>query len=302
MPWRTLAICNRSKALRRPATLVFGVIAHHIVHQSGSPLRDPAAGVFRKGHFDMADFDRSTLAARAGTAAEIDEGLRSYMLKVYNYMGIGLVVTGLVAYFTYTLAFVEQNGSIVGVTELGNAIYNSPLQWVVMLAPLAFVLVLSFGINKLSTGMAQILFWTFSAVMGLSLASIFAVYTSGSIAKVFFITAAMFGGMSLYGYVTKTDLTKIGSFLIMGLWGLIIASIVNLIWPSGALGFAISIVGVVVFLGLTAWDTQRIKESYSVTLGADVLAKGAIMGALNLYLDFINLFLMLLRLFGSQRN
>jgi FtsH-binding integral membrane protein len=250
----------------------------------------------------MADFDRSTLAARAGTAAEIDEGLRSYMLKVYNYMGIGLVVTGLVAYFTYTLAFVEQNGSIVGVTELGNAIYNSPLQWVVMLAPLAFVLVLSFGINKLSTGAAQILFWTFAAVMGLSLASIFAVYTSGSIAKVFFITAAMFGGMSLYGYVTKTDLTKIGSFLIMGLWGLIIASIVNLIWPSGALGFAISIVGVVVFLGLTAWDTQRIKESYNVNLGADILAKGAIMGALNLYLDFINLFLMLLRLFGQNRN
>jgi FtsH-binding integral membrane protein len=250
----------------------------------------------------MADFDRSTLAARAGTAAEIDEGLRSYMLKVYNYMGIGLVVTGLVAYFTYTLAFVEQNGSIVGVTALGDAIFNSPLQWVVMLAPLAFVLVLSFGINKLSTGAAQILFWTFAAVMGLSLASIFAVYTSGSIAKVFFIAAAMFGGMSLYGYVTKTDLTKIGSFLIMGLWGLIIASIVNLIWPSGALGFAISIVGVVVFLGLTAWDTQRIKESYSVTLGADILAKGAIMGALNLYLDFLNLFLMLLRLFGSQRN
>ncbi|MEQ1769919.1 MAG: Bax inhibitor-1/YccA family protein [Devosia sp.] len=250
----------------------------------------------------MAEFDRPTIAARPGTAAVVDEGLRSYMLKVYNYMGIGLVVTGLVAYFTYSQSFVESAGRIVGVTDLGNLLYNTPLQWVVMLAPLAFVLVLSFGINKLSTGVAQILFWAFAAVMGLSLSSIFAVYTGGSIAKVFFIAAAMFGGMSLYGYTTKRDLTQVGSFLVMGLWGLIIASVVNIIWPSGALGFAISLVGVVVFLGLTAWDTQKIKESYNESFGADVLAKGAIMGALNLYLDFINLFMMLLRLFGNQRN
>ncbi|MEQ1900633.1 MAG: Bax inhibitor-1/YccA family protein [Devosia sp.] len=250
----------------------------------------------------MAEFDRPTVAARTGTAAVIDEGLRSYMLKVYNYMGIGLVVTGLVAYFTYANAFIEQNGRIVGLTGLGEALYGSPLQWVVMLAPLAFVLVLSFGINKLSPFAAQALFWVFAAVMGLSLSSIFAVYTGGSIAKVFFISAAMFGGMSLYGYTTKRDLTQIGSFLVMGLWGLIIASVVNLFWPSGPLGFAISIVGVIVFLGLTAWDTQKIKESYNVSFGADVLAKGAIMGALNLYLDFLNLFLMLLRLFGNQRN
>ena len=250
----------------------------------------------------MAEFDRPTIAARPSTAADVDQGLRSYMLKVYNYMGIGLVVTGLVAWFTYSSAFVEQNGRIIGVTAFGDAIYNSPLKWVVMLAPLAFVLVLSFGINKLSPVAAQALFWVFAAVMGLSLSSIFAVYTGGSIAKVFFISAAMFGGMSLYGYTTKRDLTQIGSFLIMGLWGLIIASIVNVFWPSGPLGFAISIVGVVVFLGLTAWDTQKIKESYSVSFGADVLAKGAIMGALNLYLDFLNLFLMLLRLFGNQRN
>jgi FtsH-binding integral membrane protein len=250
----------------------------------------------------MAEFDRPTIAARPGTAAVVDEGLRSYMLKVYNYMGIGLVVTGLVAFFTYSNSFVESGGQIVGVTALGDLLYNTPLQWVIMLAPLAFVLVLSFGINKLSTGMAQILFWAFAAVMGLSLSSIFAVYTGGSIAKVFFIAAAMFGGMSLYGYTTKRDLTQIGSFLVMGLWGLIIASVVNIIWPSGALGFAISLVGVVVFLGLTAWDTQKIKESYNESFGADVLAKGAIMGALNLYLDFINLFLMLLRLFGNQRQ
>jgi FtsH-binding integral membrane protein len=250
----------------------------------------------------MAEFDRPTVAARADAGLAIDQDLRAYMLKVYNYMGIGLVVTGLVAYFTFTLSFVEQGGQIVGVTDLGNVLYNSPLQWVVMLAPLAFVLVLSFGINKLSPAMTQTLFWVFAAVMGLSLASIFAVYTGGSIAKVFFISAAMFGGMSLYGYTTKRDLTQIGSFLIMGLFGLIIASIVNVIWPSGPLGFAISIVGVVIFLGLTAWDTQKIKESFDAGMDEGLKTKGAVMGALSLYLDFLNLFLMLLRLFGQQRN
>jgi FtsH-binding integral membrane protein len=249
----------------------------------------------------MAEFDRPSVAARPGTAAVVDEGLRSYMLRVYNYMGIGLVVTGLVAYFTYTQSFIEQNGRIVGLTGLGNALYGSPLQWVVMLAPLAFVLVLSFGITKLSVATTQILFWVFAAVMGLSLASIFAVYTGGSIAKVFFISAATFGAMSLYGYTTKRDLTQIGSFLIMGLIGVVIASIVNIFLQSSGLGFAISIIGVLVFVGLTAWDTQKIKESYNVGFGAEVLAKGAIMGALSLYLDFINLFLMLLRLFGERR-
>ena len=249
----------------------------------------------------MAEFDRPTVAARADAGLAIDEGLRAYMLKVYNYMGIGLVVTGLVAYFTYTLSFVETAGGLA-YTELGATLFTSPLQWVIMLAPLAFVLVLSFGINKLSPVATQVLFWVFAAVMGLSLASIFAVYTGGSIAKVFFISAEMFGGMSLYGYTTKRDLTQIGSFLIMGLFGLIIASIVNVIWPSGPLGFAISVVGVVIFLGLTAWDTQKIKESYSEGMGRDYETKGAVMGALSLYLDFLNLFLMLLRLFGQQRN
>ncbi|HZY49459.1 MAG TPA: Bax inhibitor-1/YccA family protein [Devosia sp.] len=250
----------------------------------------------------MAEFDRPSVAARPGTAAVVDEGLRSYMLRVYNYMGIGLVVTGLVAYFTYTQSFIEQNGRIVGLTGLGNALYGSPLQWIVMLAPLAFVLVLSFGITKLSVPVTQLLFWVFAAVMGLSLASIFAVYTGGSIAKVFFISAATFGAMSLYGYTTKRDLTQIGSFLIMGLIGIVIASIVNIFLHSSGLSFAISIIGVLVFVGLTAWDTQKIKESYNVGFGAEVLAKGAVMGALSLYLDFINLFLMLLRLFGNQRN
>jgi hypothetical protein len=250
----------------------------------------------------MAEFDRPSVAARVGSAAVVDEGLRSYMLKVYNYMGIGLVVTGLVAYFTYSAAFIEQNGRITGMTDLGGLLFNSPLQWVVMLAPLAFVLVLSFGISKMSVGAAQLTFWAFSVVMGLSLSSIFAVYTGGSIAKVFFISAATFGAMSLYGYTTKRDLTQFGSFLIMGLIGIIIASVVNIFLKSSGLEFAISLVGVLVFVGLTAWDTQKIKESYDVNHGGELLAKGAIMGALSLYLDFINLFLMLLRLFGNQRN
>ncbi len=249
----------------------------------------------------MAEFDRPSVAARPGTAAVVDQGLRSYMLKVYNYMGIGLVITGLVAYFSYT-ASVVQTAAGLQLTDFGVAIFESPLRWVVILAPLAFVLVLSFGINKLSTGMAQVLFWVFAAVMGLSLSSIFLVYTQTSIAQVFFISAATFGAMSLYGYTTKRDLTQIGSFLIMGLIGVVIASIVNIFLNSSGLSFAISIVGVLVFVGLTAWDTQKIKESYNVGFGAEVLAKGAIMGALSLYLDFINLFLMLLRLFGNQRS
>jgi FtsH-binding integral membrane protein len=217
------------------------------------------------------------------------------MLKVYNYMGIGLVVTGLVAYFANQAAV--SNGQL---TAWGELLYTSPLMWVVALAPLAFVLVLSFGINKLSVGAAQATFWAFAAVMGLSLSSIFMVYTDASIAKVFFITAATFGAMSLYGYTTKRDLTGIGNFLIMGLIGLVIASIVNIFLASGPLDFAISAIGVLIFVGLTAYDTQKIKEGYSESHGADVLAKGAIMGALSLYLDFINLFMMLLRLFGNR--
>jgi len=240
----------------------------------------------------MAEFDRPTIAARPGTAAVIDEGLRSYMLKVYNYMGIGLVVTGAVAYFF--------NPWVMSSEATFNAIYGSPLMWVIALSPLAFVLVLSFGINKMSVGAAQLTFWGFATVMGLSLSSIFAVYTDASIAKVFFITAATFGAMSLWGYTTKRDLTGMGSFLFMGLIGLIIAMVVNIFLQSSMLEFAISAIGVLIFVGLTAYDTQKIKESYSASHGAEVLAKGAIMGALRLYLDFINLFMMLLRLFGNR--
>src|SRR5690606_30208446 len=206
----------------------------------------------------MADFDRPTIAARPGTAAVIDEGLRSYMLRVYNYMGIGLAVTGLVAYFG-SAAAIGADGQL---TAWGTLIYASPLMWVIALAPLAFVLVLSFGINKLSASAAQLTFWAFAAIMGLSMSSIFMVYTDASIAKTFFITAATFGAMSLYGYTTKRDLSGFGSFLFMGLIGLIIAMVVNIFLQSTALEFAISAVGVLIFVGLTAYDTQRIKESY----------------------------------------
>lgn len=240
----------------------------------------------------MAEFDRQPLNARAGSEAYIDEGLRTYMLRVYNYMGIGLAVTGAVAFF-----FAQYTLSNPAVAQL---VYGSPLQWVIMLAPFAFILGLNFGINKMSASTAQMVFWAFAAVMGLSLSSIFLVYTGASIAKVFFITAAMFGAMSLYGYTTKRDLTGMGGFLMMGLIGIIIAMVVNIFLQSSALDFAISVIGVLVFVGLTAYDTQKIKEMYVELDNSEVMGKKAIMGALTLYLDFINLFLMLLRLFGNR--
>nr|WP_245649077.1 Bax inhibitor-1/YccA family protein [Magnetovibrio blakemorei] len=211
------------------------------------------------------------------------------MLKVYNYMASGLALTGIVALMTASSETMVQT------------IFTTPLAWVVMLAPLAFVLVLSFGINKLSTPMAQALFWGFAVVMGLSMSSIFLMYTGASIARVFFISASMFAGMSLYGYTTKRDLSGFGSFLMMGLIGLIIAMVVNIFLQSTALEFVISAAGVLIFVGLTAYDTQKIKAIYNEMDGQDVMSKKAIMGALTLYLDFINLFLMMLRLFGDRR-
>ena len=219
----------------------------------------------------------------------IDAGLRNYMLRVYNYMTGGLALTGLVAY------------AVAATPSVFNAIYGSGLAFLVMLSPLAFVLVLSFGIHKLKASTAQMLYWAFAAVMGLSLAHIFIIYTGTSIARVFFITAGTFGAMSLYGYTTKRDLTAWRSFLFMGLIGIIIASIVNMFIQSTMMHFLISVVGVLVFVGLTAYDTQKIKESYSADDGSETMAKKSIMGALRLYLDFINLFLMLLRLFGARR-
>ena len=247
------------------------------------------------------DFNRKSFTKVADQAV-MDEGLRAYMLKVYNYMTTGLLFTGLVAYFFGKASIVSNEvGQIIGVTPLGSMLFNSPLKWLVMLAPLGFVFYLSAKINKMSLSNAQITFWIFSAIMGLSLASIFIVYTQASIARVFFISSGTFAAMSLYGYTTKKDLTKLGGFLFMGLIGIIIASLVNLFFQSSALHFAISVIGVLVFVGLTAYDTQRIKEMYYAGDSESVGGKKALMGALRLYLDFINLFIMLLRLFGQRR-
>jgi len=218
----------------------------------------------------------------------VDEGLRAYMLSVYNYMGLGLAITGLVAFL------------VASTPALYGPIFGTPLKWVVMLAPLGFVFFLGAKIRTMSVGAAQLTFWLFAAVMGLSLASIFLVFTGESIARVFFITAGTFGAMSLYGYTTKRDLSAWGSFLFMGLIGIIIAMLVNLFIASSALHFAISVIGVLVFTGLTAYDTQRIKEMYYELDASDVATRKAIMGALSLYLDFINMFMMLLHLFGNR--
>ena len=230
---------------------------------------------------------RTATVERVGAA--IDEGLRQYMLQVYNYMAGGLALTGIIA-------FVSANTPVVF-----NAIFGTPLMWVVMLAPLGFVFFLSFRINKMSYAAAQLTFWAFAAVMGLSIAWIFIAFTSTSIARVFFITAGMFAGMSLYGYTTKRDLSGWGSFLFMGLIGIIIAAIVNMFIGSTALQFAISVIGVIVFTGLTAYDTQSIKELYIESDSREIAGKKTIIGALRLYLDFINLFIMLLQLLGNRR-
>ena len=224
------------------------------------------------------------------TQAEIDVGLRRHMLQVYNYMASGVLLTGIVALLVASSPAAMQ------------AIFGTPLKWVVMLSPLAFVLVLSFGVHRLSTGATQAIFWVFAATMGLSIATIFVVFTGESVARVFFITAGTFAAMSLYGYTTKTDLSKFGSFLLMGLIGIILAGLVNMFLQSSALQFAISAIGVLVFVGLTAYDTQRIKEMYLESLGDEALSKQAVMGALSLYLDFINLFMMLLQLIGVKRD
>ena len=249
------------------------------------------------------EFDKKGILSRAAEAQKstvvMDEGLRAYMLRVYNYMGSALLVTGIVALVTFKLAVDSLSPLIF--SPLGNSIYNSGLAWVVMLAPLGVVFYMSFGINKMSASKAQTVFWIFAALMGISLSSIFVVYTETSITRVFFITAGTFGAMSLYGYTTKRDLTKLGSFLMMGLIGIIIASLVNIFMKSSMMYFVISILGVLIFVGLTAYDTQKIKNMYAVSDSGEIMGKKAVMGALTLYLDFINLFIMLLRLFGQRR-
>jgi uncharacterized protein len=233
--------------------------------------------------------NRWTARGAAVPQAEVDVGLRQYMLRIYNYMAGGLALTGVVAYAAASSGFYQ-------------AIYGSILFWIVLLAPLGLVLLLSFRIQQMSLGAAQLTFWAYAALMGLSLGGVFLVYTGASIARVFFITAGTFAAMSLYGYTTRSDLSRFGSFLFMGLIGVIIASLVNLFLLSSALQFALSVVGVIVFVGLTAYDTQKIKEMYWEGDGGVIAGKKAIMGALTLYLDFINLFMLLMQLLGSRRD
>tara|TARA_Y100000590_G_scaffold23996_1_gene27351 strand:+ start:1267 stop:2013 length:747 start_codon:yes stop_codon:yes gene_type:complete len=247
------------------------------------------------------DFNQKTFS-KATEQVAIDEGLRAYMLRVYNYMATGLLVTGIIAYvFGKASVISSESGQLVGLTPLGSMLFNSPLKWIIMLAPLGFVFYLSSRLHRMSLSKAQITFWIYAAVMGLSLSWIFIVFTQVSIVRVFFVSSATFGAMSLYGYTTKKDLTKLGGFLFMGLIGIIIASVVNIFVESGAMQFAISVIGVLVFVGLTAYDTQSIKNMYYAADNDSISGKKALMGALRLYLDFINLFILLLQLFGQRR-
>ncbi len=236
--------------------------------------------------------DPRTIGAQPATdvgtqSAAYDAGLRSYMLSVYNYMASGVLLTGVVA-----MLFANSG--------LAAQVLGTPLRWVIMLAPLAFIMVMSFGLNRLSTFALQACFWGFATVMGLSMSSIFLVYTGGSIAQTFFATAAAFAGLSLWGYTTKKDLSGFGTFLIMGLVGLIVASIINIFLKSGTMNLVISFIGVLLFAGLTAYDTQKIKSMYAYVAGTDMMGKTIIMGALNLYLDFVNMFQFLLSFMGSR--
>ena len=260
----------------------------------------------------MSDLDRNYASpfGRAGArdTAAVDAGLRSYMLRIYNYMTIGLAITGFAALGVYMGAVTDASNAVarVGSTHLsafGYYMFASPLKWVFIAAPLVMVFAISFGINRLKPATAQLLFWAFAALMGVSLSSIFLVYTHTSIVRVFFITAASFGALSLYGYTTKRDMTGMGSFLLMGLFGIIIASIVNIFVASSMLQFIVSVVGVLIFAGLTAYDTQRLKNDYIygyASQGGDVAERAAITGALSLYLNFINLFTLLLQLLGQK--
>ena len=262
----------------------------------------------------MSDLDRNYAspfgrAAERVDAATVDAGLRSYMLRIYNYMTIGLAITGFAALGVYMAAVTNSAAGAAAkigntyLTSFGVAMFVSPLKWVFILAPLVMVFAISFGINRLRPATAQLLFWPFSALMALSLSSFSLVPPHPSILRFFFITAATFGALSLYGYTTKRDLSGMGSFLFMGLIGIIIASLVNLIIGSSMLQFIVSVVGVLVFAGLTAWDTQRLKNDYIygyAGAGGDVAERAAISGALSLYLNFINLFTLLLQLLGQR--
>ncbi len=257
----------------------------------------------------MSNFDNGyarfgSTVARAD-AREIDQGLRRYMLSIYNFMAIGVAVTGVVALIVFNMAVTTGPTGAMALTSFGQTMFVSPLKYVVMFAPLALVFLLGFRIDRMEPTTAQGVFFLYAALVGASLSTIFLVYTHASIARVFFISAAAFGGLSLYGYTTQKSLSGFGSFLMMGLIGIIIAGLVNIFLQSSALQFAISAIGVLVFAGLTAFDTQKLKEQYVYGLtGADeaTIGRSAVMGALTLYLDFINLFMMLLQLFGNRGN
>jgi FtsH-binding integral membrane protein len=252
------------------------------------------------------DFRTYPGATRAAdTAAVLDAGLRAYMLRVYNWMTSGLLITGIVAYGIASVPSIYELFYPMQETARGLRHVPGPLAYVSMFAPLAFVLVLSFGVNKLSTGAVQGLFWAFCVAMGASITNIFQIYTGQSVTQVFFVTAGTFAAMSIYGYTTRSDLTKLGGFLMMGLFGIIIASLVNMFVGSGALQFAISVIGVLIFVGLTAYDTQRIKADYvefAYAMGPQEAAKRAVFDSLQLLLNFINLFMLLLQLVGVRNN
>lgn len=260
----------------------------------------------------MSDFNRNAYGASgysrtSAPSAAVDAGLRAYMLSVYNFMALGLAITGAAAIGAFLLAVTKDPAAAVATTKngmmltgFGQMLFVSPLKWVVFLAPLGMVFFLSAAINRMSAATAQMAFYAFAALMGLSMSSIFLVYTGNSIARVFFITAAAFGALSLYGYTTKRDLTAMGSFMVMGLFGIIIASVVNIFVGSSMVQFVVSVLGVVIFAGLTAYDTQRIKEMYYELDDDGTMSRKAIIGALSLYLDFINMFQMLLALFGNR--
>jgi FtsH-binding integral membrane protein len=253
----------------------------------------------------MSDFDRNYAATRGvgtGRAVAIDAGLRAYMIRVYNYMAMGVALTGIVSWFTYQAAVVTNaSGAIVGLTPFGQLIYGGPGTIVLFIATFGLVLLISFRINKLQPTTALALFMLYAGLLGLMLSSVFLAYTGTSITRVFFISAASFGALSLYGYTTQRDLSPIGSFLIMGMIGLFIAMLVNIFLKSSGLDFVISAAGVLIFAGLTAWDTQRIKEMYDPMEDGTLAGRKAVMGALSLYLDFINLFLFMLRFLGDRR-
>ena len=253
----------------------------------------------------MSNLDRNyTTARRAGAdrAVVIDEGLRAYMIRVYNYMAMGVALTGLVAWLTYSAAAVtDASGTLIGLTSFGRTIYSGPATLVLFLGTLGLVFMISWRVNRLQPSTALTLFLIYAGLLGLMLSSIFLVYTHSSVTRVFFISAASFGALSLYGYTTQRDLSPVGSFLIMGLFGLVIAMLVNMFLHSQGMEFVISVVGVLIFAGLTAWDTQRIKEMYDPMEDGTIVGRKAVMGALSLYLDFINLFLFLLRFLGDRR-